>query len=65
MNVHKAKHYHSLHLLGDLVTPEVIVKGPVHAPVWWVVADGIGTLPVHLGYRGLLVFLQHKPGRNA
>lgn len=47
------------------MTPEVVVEGPVNTPVGRVMADGIGTLPVHLGYRGFLVFLEHKPERNA
>lgn len=28
-------------------------------------ADGVGTLAVHLGYRGFLIFLEYKPQRNA
>lgn len=60
INGHKARHYHSLHLLGDLVSSEVVVKGPVDTPVWRVVADGVGALPVHLGYRGFLIFLKYK-----
>lgn len=47
------------------MTSEVVVKGPVNAPVWRVMADGIGTLAVHLGYRGFLIFLEYKPERSA
>lgn len=65
INVHKAKHYHSLHLLGDLVSSKVVIKGPVNTPVWRVMADGISALTVHLGYRGFLVFLKYKRERNA
>lgn len=65
INVHKARHYHSLHLLGDLVCSQVVVKGPVHTPVWRVMADRVSALTVHLGYCGFLVFLKHKQERNA
>lgn len=60
INVHKARHYHSLHLLGDLVCSQVVIEGPVNTPVWRVMADGISALTVHLGYCGFLVFLKHK-----
>lgn len=65
INVHKARHYHSLHLLGDLVSSEVVIKGPVDTPVWRVMADGVSALAVHLGYCGFLVFLKYKRERNA
>lgn len=60
INAHKAKHYHSLHLLGDLVTAKMVIKGTVDTPVRWVMADGISTLAAHLGYCGFLVFLKYK-----
>lgn len=60
INVHKAMHYHSLHLLGDLVTAKMVIKGTVDTPVRWVMADGISTLAAHLGYCGFLVFLKYK-----
>lgn len=60
MNVHKARYYHSLHFLGDLVSPQVVIKGPVNTPVWWVMGDGVSTLTAHLGYCGFLIFLKHK-----
>lgn len=46
------------------MSSEVVVKGPVDTPVRRVVADGVGALPVHLGYRGFLIFLKDKRGRN-
>lgn len=50
--------YHSFHLLGDLVSAKMVVKGALHSPVWWIVANGISALTVHLGYRCFFIFLE-------
>lgn len=48
--------HHPLHLLGDLVAPQVVVEGPV-GPVAAVVGDRIGPLSIHFGNHGLFFFL--------
>lgn len=52
--------YHSFHLLGDLVSAEMVVKGAFHSPVWWIVANGISALTIHLSYCCFLIFLEEK-----
>lgn len=51
--------HHPLHLLGDLVAPQVVVEGTV-GPVATVVGDRVGPLSVHFGDHGLLLFLRGK-----
>lgn len=48
--------HHPLHLLGDLVAPQVVVEGPV-GPVAAVVGDRIGPLSIHFGNHGFFFFL--------
>lgn len=55
--------HHPLHLLGHLVTAQVVVEGALGPPVGRVVSDGIGPLAVHLGNHGFLFFL--KSNRDA
>lgn len=52
------KTHHPLHLLGHLVTAQVVVEGALGPPVGRVVSDGIGPLAVHLGNHGFLFFLE-------
>lgn len=53
---HSDATHHPLHLLGDLVAPQVVVEGPV-GPVAAVVGDRIGPVSIHFGDHGLFFFL--------
>lgn len=53
---HISATHHPLHLLGDLVAPQVVVEGPV-GPVAAVVGDRVGPLSIHFGDHGLFFFL--------
>lgn len=55
--------HHPLHLLGDLVAPQVVVERTV-GPVATVVGDRVGPLSVHFGDHGLLLFLGGKKYRR-
>lgn len=55
--------HHPLHLLGHLVTTQVVVEGALGSPVGRIMSDGIGSLAVHLGNHGFLFFL--KSNRDA
>lgn len=55
--------HHPLHLLGHLVTTQVVVERALGSPVGRIMSDGIGSLAVHLGNHGFLFFL--KSNRDA
>lgn len=55
--------HHPLHLLGHLVTTQVVVERALGSPVGRIMSDGIGSLAVHLGNHGFLFFLKSNRDR--